>query len=36
MQGVIHVTESKVGRRFGDYFIRNINKMEELAQSLER
>ncbi|KAJ3296841.1 Eukaryotic translation initiation factor 3 subunit L [Blyttiomyces sp. JEL0837] len=35
-QDMIHIAESKVGRRVGDWFIRHIAKFDETITSLER
>ncbi|RKP12078.1 RNA polymerase I-associated factor PAF67-domain-containing protein [Piptocephalis cylindrospora] len=34
-QDVIQIAESKVGRRYGDWFLRNCSKFEDLAKNLE-
>lgn len=33
---MIHVADTKVGRRHGEYFIRHINKLQELNESIKR
>ena len=35
-QDMIHVAEHKVGRRFGDYFIRNVSKFEDVVSAMGR
>ncbi|KAI8817716.1 RNA polymerase I-associated factor PAF67-domain-containing protein [Fimicolochytrium jonesii] len=35
-QDLIYIAESKPGRRVGDWFIRNINKYEDIASNMER
>ncbi|KAK9767552.1 hypothetical protein K7432_002567 [Basidiobolus ranarum] len=32
---MIHIAESKVGRRYGDWFIRNIHKFEDIISNME-
>ncbi|KAI8981055.1 RNA polymerase I-associated factor PAF67-domain-containing protein [Pilobolus umbonatus] len=34
-QDVVHIAESKVGRRYGDWFLRNINRCEDILANLE-
>ncbi|RCH83406.1 hypothetical protein CU098_001787, partial [Rhizopus stolonifer] len=34
-QDVIHISESKVARRYGDWFLRNINRSEDILVNLE-
>ncbi|KAJ1929631.1 hypothetical protein IWQ60_001008 [Tieghemiomyces parasiticus] len=34
-QDVIHIAESKVGRRYADWFIRNINRLDDLMSHLQ-
>ena len=34
-KGMIHIADTKVDRRYGDYFIRQIHKFEELTRSLK-
>ncbi|CAO3671331.1 unnamed protein product [Rhizopus stolonifer] len=34
-QDVIHISESKVARRYGDWFLRNINRSEDILANLE-
>ncbi|KAJ2528309.1 hypothetical protein GGH20_002694, partial [Coemansia sp. RSA 1937] len=34
-QDMIFIAESRVGRRYADWFIRNTNKMQDLINSLE-
>ncbi|KAI8377870.1 RNA polymerase I-associated factor PAF67-domain-containing protein [Radiomyces spectabilis] len=34
-QDVVHIAESKVGRRYADWFLRNINRCEDIVASLE-
>ncbi|CAO3653912.1 unnamed protein product [Cunninghamella echinulata] len=35
-QDVVHIAESKVGRRYADWFLRNINRCEDIVASLEQ
>ncbi|KAI8815456.1 RNA polymerase I-associated factor PAF67-domain-containing protein [Cladochytrium replicatum] len=35
-EDMIHIAESKVGRRVGDWFIRNINKFEDIIANMNR
>ncbi|KAF7730167.1 hypothetical protein EC973_002775 [Apophysomyces ossiformis] len=35
-QDVVHIAESKVGRRYADWFLRNINRCEDLIVTLEQ
>lgn len=35
-QDVVHIAESKVGRRYGDWFLRNINRCEDIVANLEQ
>ncbi|KAG9304643.1 hypothetical protein G9A89_020207 [Geosiphon pyriformis] len=32
---MIHIAESKIGRRYGDWFLRNINKFQDIIAGLE-
>lgn len=32
---MIHIADTKVGRRYGDYFIRQIHQFEELGRGLK-
>jgi len=32
---MIHIADTKVGRRYGDYFIRHIHMCDELNRSLK-
>jgi len=32
---MIHIADTKVGRRYGDYFIRQIHQLDELARGLK-
>ncbi|KAG0224577.1 hypothetical protein BGW41_005043, partial [Actinomortierella wolfii] len=32
---MIHISESKVGRRYGDWFLRNISKFQDILAGLE-
>ena len=32
-EDMIHVTETKFARRFGDFFIRHINKFDDLLEN---
>jgi len=32
---MIHIADTKVARRYGDFFIRNIHKFEELNRTLK-
>ncbi|CAG8626616.1 11523_t:CDS:10 [Dentiscutata erythropus] len=34
-QDMIHIAESKVGRRYGDWFLRNINKFQDIIAGME-
>ncbi|RKP34077.1 RNA polymerase I-associated factor PAF67-domain-containing protein [Dimargaris cristalligena] len=34
-QDMIHIAESKVGRRYADWFIRNINKLDDIMVNLQ-
>ncbi|KAG0078984.1 hypothetical protein BGZ90_003831 [Linnemannia elongata] len=34
-EDMIHIAESKVGRRYGDWFLRNINKFQDILGGLE-
>ncbi|ORE10107.1 hypothetical protein BCV72DRAFT_39453 [Rhizopus microsporus var. microsporus] len=34
-QDVVHIAESKVARRYGDWFLRNINRCEDILANLE-
>ncbi|KAF9154773.1 hypothetical protein BG015_012030 [Linnemannia schmuckeri] len=34
-QDMIHVSEAKIGRRYGDWFLRNINKFQDILGGLE-
>ncbi|KAG0052632.1 hypothetical protein BGZ83_002348 [Gryganskiella cystojenkinii] len=34
-EDMIHVSEAKVGRRYGDWFLRNINKFQDILGGLE-
>ena len=34
-KNMIHIADTKVDRRYGDYFIRQIHKFEELNRSLK-
>ncbi|EIE77654.1 hypothetical protein G6F46_004206 [Rhizopus delemar] len=34
-QDVVHISESKVARRYGDWFLRNINRCEDILANLE-
>jgi len=34
-KGMIHIADTKVDRRYGDYFIRQIHKFEDLNRSLK-
>ncbi|CAG8451033.1 5274_t:CDS:10 [Paraglomus occultum] len=34
-EDMVHIAESKVGRRHGDWFLRNINKCQDILASLE-
>ncbi|KAF9364992.1 hypothetical protein BGX34_011829 [Mortierella sp. NVP85] len=34
-EDMIHISESKVGRRYGDWFLRNINKFQDILGGLE-
>lgn len=31
VQDMIHIADTKIARRFGDYFLRQINKMQEVS-----
>ncbi|CAI2188844.1 2773_t:CDS:10 [Funneliformis geosporum] len=33
-QDMIHIAESKVGRRYGDWFLRNINKFQDILAGM--
>jgi len=33
--GMIHIADTKVARRYGDYFIRQIHKFEEINRNLK-
>lgn len=33
---MIHVADTKVGQRYGDYFIRQIHIMEELHRAMKK
>jgi translation initiation factor 3 subunit L len=35
-QDIVHIAESKVGRRYGDWFLRNINRCEDILANLEQ
>lgn len=35
-KNMIHIADTKVDRRYGDFFIRQIHKFEELHQSLKK
>lgn len=35
-QDVLHIAESKVGRRVGDWFLRQLNRCDDLVASLEQ
>lgn len=35
-QDVVHIAESKVGRRYADWFLRNINRCEDIVANLEQ
>ncbi|KAL0077982.1 RNA polymerase I-associated factor PAF67-domain-containing protein [Phycomyces blakesleeanus] len=35
-QDVVHIAESKVGRRYADWFLRNINRFEDIVAALEQ
>ncbi|KAL1931987.1 hypothetical protein VTP01DRAFT_9043 [Rhizomucor pusillus] len=35
-QDVVHIAESKVGRRYADWFLRNINRCEDIVVQLEQ
>ncbi|KAJ3043764.1 hypothetical protein HDV00_004170 [Rhizophlyctis rosea] len=35
-QDLVYIAESKVGRRVGDWFIRHINKFEDIVANMER
>ena len=32
---MVHIADTKVGRRYGDYFIRHIHIMDELHRALK-
>ncbi|CAG8537609.1 9731_t:CDS:10 [Diversispora eburnea] len=34
-QDMIHIAESKVGRRYGDWFLRNINKFQDIIAGMD-
>lgn len=34
-QDMIHIAESKVGRRYGDWFLRNITRFQDVIATLE-
>lgn len=34
-QDVVHIAESKVGRRYADWFLRNINRCEDILANME-
>ncbi|KAG0296198.1 hypothetical protein BGZ96_009993 [Linnemannia gamsii] len=34
-EDMIHIAESKIGRRYGDWFLRNINKFQDILGGLE-
>ncbi|KAF7729262.1 hypothetical protein EC973_004792 [Apophysomyces ossiformis] len=34
-QDVVHIAESKVGRRYADWFLRNVNRFEDIVANLE-
>ncbi|CAG8437592.1 1718_t:CDS:10 [Acaulospora morrowiae] len=34
-QDMIHIAESKVGRRYGDWYLRNINKFQDIIAGME-
>lgn len=36
VQDMIHIADTKVERRYGDFFIRQIHKFEEVGQPLSR
>ncbi len=33
---MIHIADTKVTRRYGDFFIRHINKFSEIIKTLEK
>ena len=33
--GMIHIADTKVAQRYGDYFIRQIHKFEEINRNLK-
>lgn len=33
---MIHIADTKVARRYGDFFIRQIHKFEELNRTLKK
>ncbi|KAI7867649.1 RNA polymerase I-associated factor PAF67-domain-containing protein [Spinellus fusiger] len=35
-QDVVHIAESKIGRRYADWFLRNINRFEDIVATLEQ
>jgi translation initiation factor 3 subunit L len=35
-QDMIHIAESKVGRRYGDWFLRNITRFQDVIATLEQ
>ena len=36
LQDMIHIADTKVARRYGDYFLRQINKLQDVNQTLSR
>ena len=36
LQDMIHIADTKVARRYGDYFLRQINKLQDVNQTLTR
>ena len=34
LQDMIHIADTKVARRYGDYFLRQINKLQDVNQTL--